>query len=42
MLVSLILPPPPETNRRLGVPNSRFRRTPVPGSPVISAEAARA
>src|SRR4051812_2500751 len=34
MLVSQIVPPAPETNRRLDVPDSRFRRTPVPGMPV--------
>jgi NADH-quinone oxidoreductase subunit H len=32
MVVSLIVPPAPETNRRIAVPNSRFRRTPLPGS----------
>jgi NADH-quinone oxidoreductase subunit H len=34
MLVSLIVPPAPETNRKFAVANSRFRRTPVPGTPV--------
>jgi NADH-quinone oxidoreductase subunit H len=33
-VVSLLLPPAPETNRRVGVPNSRFRRTPLPGGRV--------
>ena len=32
MVVSMIVPPAPETNRRIAVPNSRFRRTPLPGS----------
>ena len=30
MAVSVWLPPPPETNRKLAVPNSRFARTPLP------------
>jgi NADH-quinone oxidoreductase subunit H len=32
MLASMLLPPAPATNRRIGVPNSRFTRTPLPGS----------
>jgi NADH-quinone oxidoreductase subunit H len=34
MLVSQLVPPPPETNRRLDVPESRYKRTPLPGTPV--------
>jgi hypothetical protein len=34
MGVSVVIPPPPETNRRLAIPNSRFRFTPLPGRPV--------
>ena len=30
MLVSVVLPPPPETNRKVRVPGSRFARTPLP------------
>jgi NADH-quinone oxidoreductase subunit H len=37
MIVSLLLPAPPPTNRRLDVAESRFRRTAVPGSAVRSA-----
>jgi len=32
MLASLVVPPAPATNRRVRVPNSRFNRTPLPGS----------
>jgi NADH-quinone oxidoreductase subunit H len=39
MAVSLVLPPAPETNRRIRVPNSRFTRTPLPGSGVQTAPA---
>jgi NADH-quinone oxidoreductase subunit H len=34
MGVSVVIPPPPATNRRLPIPNSRFRFTPLPGRPV--------
>jgi NADH-quinone oxidoreductase subunit H len=34
MAVSVVVPPAPETNRRLPIPNSRFRFTPLPGRPV--------
>ena len=37
MGVSLIIPPAPATNRKIAVPNSRFRRTPLPGTPVAVA-----
>jgi NADH-quinone oxidoreductase subunit H len=37
MLVSQLIPAPPETNRRLDVPESRYKRTPVPGTPVAGA-----
>ena len=45
MLVSLWVPPAPATNRRVRVPNSRFNRTPLPGSgqfraPVLNRAAA--
>jgi NADH-quinone oxidoreductase subunit H len=44
LLVSRLLPAPPETNRRVHVGNSRFTRTPLPGGatsvPALSAEAA--
>ena len=36
MLVSRMLPPAPETNRKMGVANSRYRRTPLPGRPVVA------
>jgi NADH-quinone oxidoreductase subunit H len=32
MVLSMILPAAPETNRKFRVPNSRFARTPLPGS----------
>lgn len=31
MLASILMPPAPETNRRIRIPNSRFARTPLPG-----------
>jgi NADH-quinone oxidoreductase subunit H len=34
VLLSLIIPAAPATNRRLVISNSRFRRTPLPGMPV--------
>ena len=36
MLISTLLPPPPETNRKLLVPGSRYARTPVPGGRVAT------
>jgi NADH-quinone oxidoreductase subunit H len=39
MVVSMVLPPAPETNRRIRVPNSRFGRTPLPGSGMQTAPA---
>ena len=46
-LASLVVPPAPATNRRVRVPNSRFNRTPLPGSgaaraPALNREAAEA
>jgi NADH-quinone oxidoreductase subunit H len=38
-LASLLVPPAPATNRRVRVPNSRFNRTPLPGSGVARAPA---
>ena len=35
----MLLPPAPETNRRIRVPNSRFGRTPLPGSGMQTAPA---
>ena len=32
MGVSLLLPPPPETNRKMEIAGSRFRRMPIPGT----------
>ena len=45
MVVSMLLPPAPETNRKIRIPNSRFSRTPLPGSgsqtaPALDREAA--
>ena len=37
MFVSRFLPPPPETNRRVRVPGSRFINTPVPRDPPVGA-----
>jgi len=37
MMASLVVPPAPATNRRVRVPNSRFNRTPLPGSGVTRA-----
>ncbi len=34
VVLSLIIPAAPATNRRLTITNSRFRRTPLPGTPV--------
>jgi NADH-quinone oxidoreductase subunit H len=31
MLLSLVVPAAPDTNRKIAIPNSRFRRTPLPG-----------
>jgi NADH-quinone oxidoreductase subunit H len=31
MLLSLVIPPAPDTNRKIAVANSRFQRTPLPG-----------
>ena len=39
MFVSMIVPPAPETNRKIRVPNSRFARTPLPGSGLQTAPA---
>jgi hypothetical protein len=30
LIISRSLPPPPETNRKIPVPGSRFARTPLP------------
>jgi NADH-quinone oxidoreductase subunit H len=39
MVASMLLPPAPETNRKIPVPNSRFTRTPLPGGGGASAPA---
>jgi NADH-quinone oxidoreductase subunit H len=39
MVASMLVPPAPETNRRIRVPNSRFARTPLPGSGARAAPA---
>jgi NADH-quinone oxidoreductase subunit H len=31
MVLSMVVPPAPATNRKIGVANSRFARTPLPG-----------
>jgi len=36
MIAAALLPPAPDTNRKIRVPNSRFARTPVPGGMVVS------
>jgi NADH:ubiquinone oxidoreductase subunit H len=40
MIISKLLPPAPETNRRMKVPGSRFVDTPLPGKPVAGSGAA--
>jgi NADH-quinone oxidoreductase subunit H len=46
VLVSLVIPPAPATNRRVRVANSRFNRTPLPGgartAPALNKDAATA
>jgi NADH-quinone oxidoreductase subunit H len=39
MVASMVVPPAPETNRKIRVPNSRFSRTPLPGSGTQTAPA---
>jgi len=45
MVASMLVPPAPDTNRKIRIPNSRFARTPLPGSgtqiaPALNREAA--
>ena len=45
MVASMLVPPAPDTNRKIRIPNSRFTRTPLPGSgtqiaPALNREAA--
>ena len=37
MVLSRVLPPPPLTNRRIGIPGSRFSHTPVPAAGEVEA-----
>jgi NADH-quinone oxidoreductase subunit H len=39
MVASMLVPPPPDTNRKIRIPNSRFARTPLPGSGTQAAPA---
>jgi NADH-quinone oxidoreductase subunit H len=41
MLISLVLPPPPETNRKAFVPGSRYKHTPLPAGVATGNGAAR-
>ena len=36
MVVSVMLPPPPETNRKMRIPGSRFARTPIPAGVTLA------